>query len=203
MARHLTFKIDEKEYSLEPVKLDRKKLYGWVEKEVLDGDDKKCSPAILDDTSMKIIPKGDIGLAILTDEGEWVSRSELTAVDGDGNPVDLVPSSFDGVIELKETVTVEEYLDHVIKNVYTFTGDDEKDLAKLLENGTIYTFTFNYRADYEGTPGFLIESEGEVFLTIGDKINFEYMSQEDTSRQLFDLEEEEAEEEDDLDFGMM
>ncbi len=203
MARYLTFKINEKEYSLEPVKLDRKKLYGWIDREVLDEDEKKCSPAILDDTSMKIIPNGEIGLAILTDEGEWVSRSELTAVDGNGDPVNIVPSSFDEVIELKETVTVEEYLDHVIKNVYTFTGDDEKELVKLLESGPIYTFTFNYRADYEGTPGFLIESEGEVFLTVGDKVNFEYISQEDMSRQLFDLEDEETEKDDDLDFGMM
>jgi hypothetical protein len=195
MPRQLTFKLNNKEFLLEPVKLDRKKLYGWVDKEMHDGEGNLCSPAILDDTSMKIIPGGDIAQAILTEEGEWVSRSELSAVDSEGNPVDLVPSSFDGTIELKDTVTLEEYLDHVIKNVYTFTGDDENEMVKLLENGTIYTFLFNYRADYEGTPGFLIENDGEIFLTIGNKINIDYMSQEDISKQLFEKEDDEVEDE--------
>lgn len=203
MARQLKFKLSNKEYNLEPVKLDRKKLYGWVDKEVLDGEGTKCIAATLDDTSMKIIPKGDIGFAMLTEEGDWVSRSQLTAVDSDGNPVNLVPSSFDETIELKDTVSIDEYLEHMIKYVYTFAGDEKKELAGLLKDGPVYAITFNYRADYEGTPGFLIESNGEIFLTIGDKIDFEYMAREETAKQLFDVEEEEVEEDEDLDFGMM
>jgi hypothetical protein len=103
---------------------------------------------------MKITPRCDIAQAILTEEGEWVSKSEWSAVDSEGNPVEIVPSSFDGTIELKDTVTLEEYLDHVIKNVYTFTGDDEKEMVKLLENGTIYTFLFNYRKVYSHRPAY-------------------------------------------------
>ncbi len=203
MARQLILKIKDKEFPLELVKLDRKKLYGWVDKEVLDGDGNKCVAASLDSTSMKIIPKGETALGILTEDGEWLSRTELTAVNSDGDPAQIVPSSFDASIDLLESVTVEEYLNYMIKNVYTFSGEGEKEIADLIKGGPIYTFIFNYRADYEGTPAFLIESEGKVYLTIGDKADFEFVAKDKVSNQVFDDESSDIEDDDDLDFGMM
>lgn len=34
---------DEQEFGFEPVKLDRKKLYGWIERAALDPQGKTCS----------------------------------------------------------------------------------------------------------------------------------------------------------------
>ena len=153
---------------------------------------------------MKIIPRGETSTALLSEEGTWVDRSELVAVDAEGKPAQLVPSSFNEPIELKATVTVEEYLDYIIKNVYLLKGEALDELAKFIRDKDIFTFTFNYRSDYDASPAFLIEQDGTVFMTIGEKAQFEYVGKDAAVTEALSLEDDEEEEtEDDLDFGMM
>ena len=57
MAKPLLFKIGDAEFSLEPVKLNTKVLYGTKEKVVMDLQDNPCSAVqLLPELSM-IIPK--------------------------------------------------------------------------------------------------------------------------------------------------
>ena len=79
MSKVLTLTLDGKSFGLTPEKIDRKKIYGWQEKLVLDDDNKECKLAYTDDTGTLVMPKGGVGIGIVSPEGEWVEKSALRA----------------------------------------------------------------------------------------------------------------------------
>ena len=204
MAKPLNFKIKDQVFDLEPVKLDRKKLYGWNEKVVLDDKDNECKTLSLYSELAMIIPKGGTGLGAINSDGRWVEKSDMVYVNEDGSPAVLVPSSYDGVIELNESVPLEYFLEHNIVSVYSLQGEENHPdfVSALKENDEIFTFIFNFRADYEGDPAFLVENDGEVFVLVGKKIEFEFLGL-DESGVLDEEEDESSEDEDEFDFSMM
>ena len=66
MARNLIFKIKGAEFSAVPVKVDRSKLYGWTALKGLDDSGKECKIVNMDESGTLIIPKGGLGLGIIT-----------------------------------------------------------------------------------------------------------------------------------------
>lgn len=198
MAAALKFKLKGAEYEAVPVKLERKKLYGWTDVVATDASGEACRTAQVDPDGELLIPPGAVKLGILDEDGAWVERSELVAVDADGKELPIVPSSFGQTIELGETATSEEFLDHVWKSVYQL---DNAELANALGDG-IYPFTFNYRADASPEDGFLLAAGGKVFLFDGEKSEFEFIGLEEASILDEPAAEPEAEE-DELDFSMM
>ncbi len=202
MARQLIFQID-KEYPFSVTKLDRDKLYGWKEVVAFDSEGRECVRVDIDTTGSFIIPKGGKALGVLDKQGNWVERKELKAVHKDGTPAEPIPSSFDQPTKLEKTVTVEEFLDHCITAVYIlqvgFMGEGL--LEQVKSSGQIYTFTFNYRAGYEGSPAFLVESEDNLFMLVGYPVAFEFIGLEQVAE--FSVEDEEEAEEEELDFSMM
>ncbi len=204
MAKPLTFRLNNNEHSLEPVKLDRKKLYGWTDKLVLDEKGQECQLVNIDSSGTMMIPSGGIGSGILDDQGLWVDRSELNAFDSDGNPAEKLPASFDAPIELSKTVSMEEFLDHYITAIYTMQGEENcPEFVTSLANGEIYTFDFNYRASFEPSPAFMMENGGELFLLVGKKAEFEFLGLEESGLLEEEEEGDEETESDDFDFGMM
>ncbi len=198
MASALKFRLNGAEYEAVPVKLERKKLYGWTEVVATDASGEVCRKAQLDPDGELLIPPGAVKLGILDEDGAWVERSELVAVDADGQELPIVPSSFGQAIELGETATDEEFLDHVWKSVYQL---DNAALAAALGDD-IYPFVFNYRADASPEDGYLLASGGKVFLFDGEKSDFEFVGLEEDGT--LDEASDEAESEDDeLDFSMM
>ena len=203
MARKLSFVLEGVEYALEPVRLDRKKLYGWRDTVALDPGGQDCTLANLDETGTNIIPKGGVGLGLVNDDGEWIDRSSLVAFGQDGNKAEKSPSSFTAAIELKETVTVETYLDHAITAIYTLQGEEHcPELVQSIAKGPIYSFPFAYRDSYEPATGFLLENKGELFVLVGEKREFEYTKLDETTT-IDEPSEDEDSEEEDFDFGMM
>lgn len=202
MAKDIIFKQKGKEFPFVPVRLDRKKLYGWQDRFAVDENGETCELAYIDEYGTTIIPKGGMGLGILSPENRWIDRSELKAVDENGNQVDKVPSTFSAPVALEKTVTVEEFLDHEIYSIYSLQGgENHPDFVKAIASGPIYTFIFNYRESYEGDPAFLLENEGQLFILVGKPISYTFCSLEEIA-DIEEISEEEAEEED-LDFGMM
>ena len=58
---------------------------------------------------------------------------------------------------------------------------------------------FNYRDDYEASPAFLLANDQGTFLLVGTHARFELLRREQEPVAMAD----EAEDADDLDFGMM
>ena len=198
MAKELIFSLAGTDYGATPVKLERKKVYGWTNTVATDRSGEVCGSAYLSPDDALIIPSGGLKQAVVDDEGRWVEKSELTANDEDGQTVLTVfPSSFDAPIELKKKATTEEFLDNDWEAVYQLVNAD---LAAAVGDD-IYKFDFNYRASTNHNDGYLINTPAGLFLFAGDRQEFPLVSlAEETT--IDDTEEPLEEEIDELDFSM-
>lgn len=173
MARQLTFRIKRKEYTVIPVKIDRKKLYGWTEIIALDEQGRTCNLVSTDDTGTLIIPKGGTALGMLSSDGKWVERTQLQTVRQDGSEAEIIPSSFSVVIPLKQKVTDEEFLDYSITDFYQLDNVPDNLLKAIGDD--IYTFDYTYLDSYETTPAFLMVSDATLFMLLGYKNRFDML----------------------------
>ena len=201
MARNLIFKLKDTEYSATPVKVDRSKLYGWTEYKALDDEGKECRIVNMDETGTLIIPKGGLGLGLLSPEREWVDRSSLKAVKPDGSDAEKILSSFSASIELKNTVDPDTFLDHRITFVYQLDEAPEELIKEVGEE--IYSFTYSYRDSFKGDPAFVLAAGGTLFMLVGQKTEFEMLSLAQAEVIDEDDSEDEDDDSDDLDFSMM
>ena len=200
MARKAEFSINGQSIMAELKKVDRKKIYGWSTIEVFDENGSKCKLAGLAEGQF-VMPSGSTALVTLNAKGEAVSKSTLVGVDNDGKKVEKVPSIYDEKVMLREA-TIDEYLSTAVKSVYQLKVDENKEaLLDELNNGKVYYFVFNYRADYEGDDAFLISNGTDVFAVTGMSADLEFIGLEDNEQELVP-EETEAVEDDDMDFAM-
>ena len=196
MAKELKFTIAGTEYGAAPVKLERKKIYGWSDLVATDKSGEVCDSVYLSIDDALLVPSGGYKQGTVDDSGRWVEKSELTACDKDGNPLQQLASSFDAVIELKEKVSAEEFLDNDWESVYQLVNPD---LAAAIGND-IYVFDFCYRAGVNHNYGYLMNATGGLFLFAGDKQEFPLLSLAEQT--VIDEVEEVEEEIDELDFSM-
>ena len=198
MAKELIFKLSGTDYGAAPVKLERKKIYGWTDIVATDRSGNVCGSAYLSPDDALVIPSGGLKQAVVNEEGRWIEKSELVAYDEEGSKVlPTMPSSFDAPIDLKKRATVEEFLDNDWESVYQLVNDD---LAEAIGD-KIYKFDFSYRGGTNHNDGYLINTPGGLFLFAGDKQDFPLVSlAEETT--IDDTEEPVEEEIDELDFSM-
>ena len=200
MGKTLNFVLGENTFPLAPTKIERKKLYGWTEIRATDPDGNICRQASLDSNGVTVIPKGAMKMGAITEDGNWMEKSELEAQHADGTKAELIPSSFDGEIKLNRKVDADYLLDHIISSVYQLEGDSAADLIKKI--GTdIYAFPFNYRTDYSCDDGMLISNGQTLFVFVGQRAQFEYIGLEE-QKAIDEPDEEVMPEVDDLDFSM-
>jgi hypothetical protein len=203
VAKPLVFQWGDNDLSFQLAKIDRSKLYGYKEVEVLDEDGNRCELATLADDGKTVVARGGTGLGQLDADGRWTDKSQLKAVDLEGNEIQPVASSYSAPIKLFETVTPDEYLRHNVRLVYQIeTDDDTESLVQELERGTIFTFPYSYRGGLEADAGFLLMGEGgNVFMAVGNPTNVEFLGLQQTAA-LAD-EEEGVDETDLMDFDMI
>ena len=200
MAKNLSFTLGGAEYAAAPVKIERKKLYGWSEVIALDGEGNACTAVTVDETGSFIIPKGGTGMGIVSPDGKWAERSSLKAVDAEGRDAPLVPSSFDAPIVLDTTITSERFLEYIITALYQLEGGTE--LAAAVKD-SIYSFTYNPRSDYEGSEALLLAQDGEAFMLLGYDPGFTFIGLAQAEVVEEAGEEEGEAEDEDIDFSMM
>jgi len=201
MAKELNFRISGEVKSLIPIKLERKKLYGWKELRVVEPNGEVCNPAYLSSDGKTIIPKGAMKTGILREDGIWMEKSELVPIhSSDGSSVDVVPSSFDEEIPLTEKVTEEELLDQIISSVYQLQSDDIEEFTKEIGND-IYKFPFSYRGGNESSNGFLLASGNNIFILVGQPAILDYIGYE--AKVIIDEPDDDEAKDDDFDFFMM
>lgn len=196
MPRQLTFVIARKKFRTTPVKIDRRKLYGWTEIEATDDAGAPCRVVSTDETGRLMIPRGGTAAGLLSPRGEWVERSELQTVDADGKPAALLPSSFDVDIPLRRKATPAEYLDHNITDFY-FLADAPDDFVRRVGDA-IYTFAYCYASGCEGSPAFVLATEDGLFLLIGQRLRFDMVGYDEPGF----VDEEPGEGDDEVDFSM-
>jgi hypothetical protein len=176
MARPLVFQLGDRNISLETNKIDRARLYGYKELEAVDDRARRCELATLAEDGRTLVGKGATALGWLDVDGNWCDKSKLKPVDLEGNEVQPVDSSYSAPIKLFDTVSIDNYLQHNIRLVYSIeSSDDLADLRAELMKGTIFSFPYSYRGGYEADCGFLLTNDvGEIMMAVGNPtiVNF-------------------------------
>ena len=198
MASSLVFGLGGTTFEAVPVKLERGKLYGRTDVVATDAAGEVCQAARLDPDGSLIVPPGGVKLGTLTEDGKWVERSELKAVDADGKELPVVPSSFGQVIVLTDEAGEEDFLDHAWTSVYQLGN---RNLAAAIGD-RIFQFKFNYRADPFPSDGFLLAANGLAYLFTGSRVAREFTGLAEEAALEEEATEEAASEDEDLDFGM-
>jgi hypothetical protein len=203
VAKPLVFQWGDQDLSFTLTKIDRSKLYGYKEVEVLDEDGNRCELATLADDGRTVVGRGGTGMGYVDADGRWCEKSKLKPVDLEGNEIEPVPSSFSAAIILFETVAVDDYLSHNIRLVYQLETEDNIDsLVEELQRDTIFSFPYSYRGGLEADAGFLlIGDDGNLFLAVGDPTKVEFIGLQQTAAVI--AEEDEADETDLMDFDMI
>jgi hypothetical protein len=202
MAKNLTFSLGKTSYSAAITKIDRNKVYGFVEEQVLDKNGNICTSGNLLDDGQTLILTGATALKTVTANNEEVDKKTLKTVYMDGTDATLVPSSYDGIIELAEA-TPDDLFNLEVTTVYQLTWEDataKDNMVKELEDGKLFRFVFNYRADYEGADAIILSSQNEVFVLTGRLLEFDYLENK-TAAPVTEVDNTEQEEE--VDFGML
>lgn len=204
MAKPLVLNFGGADLPLALAKVERSDLYGYVEIETLDEQGRKCAIATLANDGKCVMAVGGSALASLSPDGQWMDRKALIATDQNGQRIAPVPSSYAAPVPLTQTATIDEYLEHNIRAVYQISSEgDLSPLMNELKNGTIFRFPYSYRGGLEPDAAFLLlASDGTPFLAIGSLAKLEFVAFQNTAGVTPD-EEEAAEEEESLDFGMM
>jgi hypothetical protein len=199
MAKELVFSLSGTDYAAAPVKLERKKIYGWTTLVATDRDGGVCDSAYLSPDDSLIIPSGGLKQATVDSEGHWVDKSGLKAFSEDGEQeLPVYPSSFDAPIDLSQKATVEEFLDNDWESVYQL---DNPELAAAVGDD-IFKFDFRYRSGSNQNDGYLLNTPGGLFLFAGDKQEFPLLSLSEEAA-IDDADEPEEESLDELDFSML
>jgi hypothetical protein len=205
MARTLTFEFQGEQIKLALDKIDRDRLYGYVETEVVDDAGKPCRLGTLLADGHSLVLPGGTGLAYLSYDGQWRKKAELRPVDPQGQLIPPVKSTFDTGVRLEQQATVEEYLEHNTRLVYQLTPEEPcPALLERLRGGAIYRFPFSYRGGVVADAGFLLlGSDGNLFMCVGTPADIKFIGLKETAGVVPDDEDASEEEDDSLDFSMV
>jgi hypothetical protein len=170
MAKPLVFQLGDKDLSFTLNKVDRSKLYGYKEVEVLDDHGRRCELATIANDGRTVVGVGGTGLGQVSADGLWSEKSQLKPIDLDGQEIKPVASSFSAPVKLFDTASIEQYLNHNIRSVYQLeSADDTSELLLELKRGTIFSFPYSYRGGLEADAGFLLLSDdNHIFLAVGN-----------------------------------
>lgn len=198
MAKELSFSLNGVSYGAAPIKLERKKIYGWTSLVATSGNGDVCSTAYLSPDDALIIPSGGLKQGIVSEDGCWIDKTNLTAYSEDGaNVLPLYPSSFDAPIELNQKATAKDFLDNEWESVYQLANEDLSNIV----GDDIYRFSFCYRGGTNLNDAYLLNTPNGLFLFAGNHQEFPLVSlAEETT--IDELDEEMEEEIDELDFSM-
>lgn len=184
-------------------KVDRAKLYGRKERVILDENGERCVPAYLTADGAALVPPGGTAHVYVDEAFETVERSALAAVDDDGQPLEVVPSTL-GVAQPLEPVRPERILDHVVSSVYQLTPENlGPALQKALADGDLFECRYNYRDGYDPDALFLLQNDEGVFALVSRPSGFDFLAREAPAVEEDAASEEADDLDDDLDFSMM
>jgi len=193
---NISFKGKESVFSIS--KLSRSKLYGRKRRIPIDADGNSCTRASLDVTGGILLKKGMTGQGYLDDKGNWLERSTLTGVDGQGEVLKPTPSTLGEVVQGEEA-SLEDALDLRVSSVYALEPKElDDDLKKSLEAGSLVGLDFNYREDYQMERAFLAGNKDGYFAMVGQPATPGWSEYEKSHN----VADEESYEDDELDFEM-
>jgi hypothetical protein len=205
MPRTLSFNHGGNQIDFEMHKVDRSRLYGFKELLVLDEDGEACELNTLAEDGKTLIGKGGTGIGYVDADGNWIEKSNLTAVDLEGNQIDPVASSFSAPVELSDKADAEDLLNHNIRLIYRLESEAlDEALGSALAEGAIFKFPYSFRGGLEADAGFLMHNDsGEIFFLVGDPSSVEYVGLQQAAATATEATGDDTSADDLMDFGMI
>ena len=199
MAKPISISFQGKISNFEHTKLERSKLYGRRKRISYDPQGEECSRISLSEDGTLLIRSGMTAQGYFTEDNRWVPNKNLVGLDESGKTLELVLSTLGEPQEVAEPCKPQQLLDIKPTTVYML-GAAELDgaLEKQLDEGSIFTFPLNYRADYRAETAFLLKNGEGYFCVVGVPTVSEWCEQEKPAVE----KQEEEEDSDDLDFDM-
>ena len=199
MAREILLNLNKKKSTFEISKIDRKKLYGFKKRLFLDVKGEECSKANLEEETGIVFVNSDISSCYLDHKGNYIEKSDLEAINENGKKVKKEDSTIGKEVNLN-SITTEDALNLKVNSVYHLEPKEfDKNLKSKLDKGEVFSFPFNYYADFKLEDGIILKSEKEYFALVGRKASCHWVGENSD-----DLPEDVEEFEDnDLDFEMM
>ena len=199
MAKPISISFQGKISNFEHTKLERSKLYGRRKRISYDPQGEECSRISLSEDGTLLIRSGMTAQGYFTEDNRWVPNKNLVGLDESGKTLELVLSTLGEPQEVAEPCKPQQLLDIKPTTVYML-GAAELDgaLEKQLDEGSIFTFPLNYRADYRAETAFLLKNGEGYFCVVGVPTVSEWCEQEKPAV----VKQEEEEDSDDLDFDM-
>jgi len=180
-------------------KLDRTKLYGKRQRQVLDPGGERCERAELTRDGALLIRTGMTAQGYFDEGGTWIANRELVGIDPEGEVLPKAPSTLGAEQPLDGPVNPSDVLDLAVRSVYILTPDGlDPDLQKRLLAGEVFRFVFNYRADYNAETAFLVGNKSGFFALVGQPAEAPWGELETVVTETF----EDDGDDDELDFEM-
>ena len=169
---NLTYAGETAVFAYKPI--DRAVLYGKRRRVAFDADGNECAKASLLNDGSLLIRSGMTAQGYFTPEQVWVPQGELEAINPDGSTPELMPSTIGEPVEATKVSAIDAL---TIKFDTTYSLEPEDlpgGIKKELDSGSIFSFPFNPRADYEMETGILVGNENGYFALIGQPAVYEY-----------------------------
>lgn len=194
---NISYKGDSAAFAYKPI--DRGVLYGKRRRVPFDAQGNECSKASLLADGSLLIRSGMTAQGYFTPDNVWVPQGDLEAMNPDGSTPELFPATVGETVEATE-ISPSDALSIRFETTYALEPEEmSASIKSALDAGTILTFPFNPRADYEVETGILVGNENGYFALIGQKVEYQFAS----LATIVDVVEEAASESsDDLDFEM-
>lgn len=201
MAKSIDVHLDDESSRFSFARLERERLYGRKERQVIDAEGKRCTSAWLSSDGAALVPTGGLAMLYVDNDFNTIERSILKAVDDQGVGIVPQPSTL-GVAQLLEgPVPASRVLDYAIHTVYILTAEElGPKLAAALAGGKIFSVPFSFRDDSERQTLFLVANESGIFALVGSTLDFTMVRRDATP---MDTSADSDELSDDLDFSMM
>ena len=194
---NLTYKGNQAVFAYRPI--DRGVLYGKRRRVAFDALGNECAKASLLSDGSLLIKSGMTAQGYFTPDGVWVPQSDLEAINDDGSVPELLPTTIGEEVEAT-LISPVEALNLKFNTTYSLEPEAISDeLKKELDTGTILSFPFNPRADYNIEIGILISNENGYFALIGNAVEYKYVGLDSV---VSVAEEAGSDSSDDLDFEM-
>lgn len=202
MAKLIKFIFEGKAWQAGISKLDRDKVYGYVEEQVSDAKGNPCAVGSLLDDGQTVILSGSAATKLVDAHLKEVDRKTLRAVDAEGHDATMVPSSYDVDVPLSPA-TLDDLFNMEVTGVYQLAVEDptiKQGLMATLEAGRLLRCSFNYRASYESADALMIAAQKEIFILTGRIAEYPYLE-----NKVVVLQEEASSEAEDesVDFSML
>ena len=139
MAKPIIVSLGGVESRFDHEKLDRTKLYGKRQRQVLDPGGSRCEKAELTRDGTLLVRTGMTAQGYFDEGGSWVPSNKLVGLGPDGKPLPMIGSTLGESQKLTGPVDATEVLDLAVRSVYALNpeGLDPK-LEAELKAGKVY-----------------------------------------------------------------